>query len=107
MLGFDKIFNTIFYITHTNFVDLLILWIYCNIYISLIELTQFFEQKINQKKFFSGGWVEIQRLKQISLRFWSQFYFQTSRGSTSYKGQICEGTFLASDLTNKTIISMI
>jgi len=32
LLGFDKIFNRIFYFTHTNFVDLLILWIYCNIY---------------------------------------------------------------------------
>ncbi len=32
LLEFDKIFFTIFNFTHTSFVDLLILWIYCNIY---------------------------------------------------------------------------
>ena len=32
LLWLDKIFCAIFYFTHTNFVDFLILWIYCNIY---------------------------------------------------------------------------
>jgi hypothetical protein len=40
--GFDKIFNTIFNFTHTNFVDFLILWIYCNIYIYIIKKFNYF-----------------------------------------------------------------